>query len=189
LTDSDGSSLWQFTPVSEGYVFYPSRKAGGKLLTVDEHEKLVADWQLVARRARRWTTVGAVLSAVLLWTILSQALRLPDWTNWAMVTLSVTAISGRLLWAAFAPWRLVGSRPDHVPRRPDSLARRDERSAIKWPFAILILGANAAIFTSKLLTAERSFSRWAWLIGSGAFLVLYSWLAIRKFRDRKDRTE
>ena len=50
----------QFTPVDGGYLYYPSKNDGGKLVTAEEFESLVADWQRVAGRSGRWKAVGLV---------------------------------------------------------------------------------------------------------------------------------
>ena len=51
MFDAAGAFTRQFKPVDGGYVYYPSRKAGGKLVTVDEYETMVANWQRIAELA------------------------------------------------------------------------------------------------------------------------------------------
>ena len=43
MFDSIGAFTRQFTPVDGGYLYFPSRKNGGKLVTAEEFETLVSD--------------------------------------------------------------------------------------------------------------------------------------------------
>lgn len=174
----------QFTPVDGGYVYYPFRTAGGKLVTAAEYERLVADWERVAGRRGRWKAVGLLSAAILLWVFVSQALALPEWADSIILMGSVGALSGWIYWASLAPRRLVRHRPDIAPPRLPSEARREARAALNWPFVLLVLFASGTIFVGHLTTPEASPRWWAWVIGSGLFFVGYFWLAIQKLNDR-----
>ena len=173
----------QFTPVDDGYVYYPSRKSGGKLVTADEYQKLVADWERTAGRRGVWKAAGLALVAVLIWTIISQSLALPDWTDWIPIIGCVAALSAWMLWASLAPRRLVRGRPDSTPPRRVSEARREARSMLSWPFVILVTVASGAVFIGCLSAPEPTIGWWARMIGSGLFFGVYSWIAVQKFRD------
>src|SRR5206468_8616608 len=115
MFDSMAAFTKQFTPVEGGYVYYPSRKAGGKFVSVEEYDRLVSNWRRVAGRRATWIWVGFLAAVLVLWTILGEMLALPAWTSWIVITLSVAVSLGWLLRASFAPRRLVASRPDMVP--------------------------------------------------------------------------
>jgi len=67
MFDATGAFTKQFTPFHEGYLVYPSRKTGGKLITADEYERLVGDWKRVAGKVGKWKMVGVVIAVSALW--------------------------------------------------------------------------------------------------------------------------
>jgi hypothetical protein len=184
MFDSMGAFAKQFTPVEDGYLYYPSKKGGGKLVTTEEYHELVEGWRKVAGRPGMWKVVGVVMLAIFLWTLISKALSLPDW--WDSITVAVTVIgmSAWLLWASFAPRRLVRDRPAVTPPRSISQARHQARALLNWRFVIFALLLSGLAFFGSLHSTERNFASWAWFIGSGAMLGGYIWIAIQKFRDR-----
>jgi hypothetical protein len=171
--------------VSGGYLYYPGKGAGGKLVTADEYESLLAGWERTTGGRGTWTTVGFVFLAILVWTFLSEALALPDWAHWIFIGGCVVGVAVRIFWAAFAPRRLVTNRPDVAPPRHASEARRDAGAALNWPFVLFFLVASAAVFIAHVIGGDRTASGWAWLVGSGLFFALYLCVAIQKFRDRQ----
>lgn len=186
MFDTVGAFTKQFTPFEGGYLLYPSRKSGGKLITAEEYDRLVADWESIAGRAGLWKTVGVVFLVLLLWTLLTQTLPLPEWTDAFITAAVVIGISGRLLWASFAPRRLVKHRPVVTPLRPASDARREARATLNWPFVIFALLLSGATFFSTVTQSERTSGTWAWLVGSGLMLVGYLWIGVRKLLDGWD---
>ena len=185
MFDSIGAFTRQFTPVDGGYLYYSSRKEGGKLVTVEEFEELVTDWQRVAGKGGTWRTVGLVAVAILLWTLISRALALPGSADWIVILGSVSAVSGWLLWASLAPRRLVKNRPTVTPPRPVAQAKREARAALNWPFVIFFLLASGAIFLGCLSAPSATPSWWAWLIGSGFMFGAYLWICFQKLKDRQ----
>ncbi|KFG88565.1 hypothetical protein BV98_003751 [Sphingobium herbicidovorans NBRC 16415] len=184
MFDSVGAFTKQFTPVEGGYLYYPSKKDGGKLVTIDEYWQLTEGWNKVAGRSGVWKVAGIVMVTILIWTIISKSLSLPDWTDSIMVAVTVIGISGRLLWTSFAPRRLVRERTAITPPRLASETKRQARALLNWRFIIFALLFSGIAFLGSLNTPERDFKSWAWLIGSGAMFGLYIWLAIQKFRDK-----
>ena len=184
MFDTVGAFTKQFTPVDAGYLYYPSRKGGGKLVSADEFEVLKSDWQRVTGRKGLWKTVGIIVIGILLWTLVSEALALPEWTDSIPTFLTVVGLSGWIFWASLAPRRLVNGRPDVVPPKPLKDARRQARSALNWPFIFFVFLFAGATFFSHLSAPDNSFSWWAWTIGSGVMLVAYAWIAVQKLRDR-----
>src|SRR3546814_13718104 len=81
-----------------------------------------------------WKIVGIVMLAIIFWTTISKSLSLPEWSDSIMVAASVAGISAWLLWASFAPRRLVRDRPAMTPPRPVSETKRQARALLNWRF-------------------------------------------------------
>lgn len=184
MFDSTDAFAKLFTPVEGGYLYYPSKKSGGKLVTIEEYHELVEGWRKVAGPSGRWKLVGIVMLAIFLWILISKALFLPVWSDSVAVPLTVIGISGWFFWAIFAPRRLVRNRPVIAPPRPISRVKREVRGMLNWRFIIIVLFLSGLAFVNSLHSTERDFVSWAWLIGSGAMFGAYIWIAIQKFRDR-----
>lgn len=185
MFDTMGAFTKQFTPTEGGYLYYPSRKGGGKLVSQDEFIRLVSEWERIAGPRGRWKIVGLILVTIVLWTILTRSFGFPDWSDKVLTFGIVFGLSGWLLWVSFAPRRLVRNRPDVAPAKPASKARRDARAMLNWPFVIFALAISGGIFFGHLSSADRSPASWAWMIGSGSMLALYVWIAFRKFMDAR----
>lgn len=183
MVDPISTFAKQFTPVEGGYLFYPSRKSGGKLVTPEEFERLMENWRRVAGTKGRWKSVGAIVLAITLWLLLSQLLRAPSWADEVIVPAVAVGIVAWLLWASFAPQRLVRDRPAVAPPRPLPQARREARAMLKWPTVLVVTLLSGAIFLGCLLSPHRTFGDWAWLVGSGAMFALYLWVGFMKLRD------
>jgi hypothetical protein len=173
----------QFTRVEGGYLVYPSRKVGGKLVTDEEYAFLLKRWERVAGRASSWRAAGAVVVVIAIWTLLEDLLQAPEWADSLMIALMVVAMSAWLLWASTAPNRFVRHRAPVTPPRPAAEARRDARAALNWPFVATGLAVSAAVFVGSVTADERTAGAWAWLIGSGSMLGLYLWIAFKKLAD------
>jgi cyanate permease len=65
-------------------------------------------------------------------------------------------------------------------------AKREARAALNWPLVIFALLASGAIFLGCLSAPDHTLSWWALVIGSGAMIVAYLWIAFQKLRDRQD---
>lgn len=173
----------QFTRVEGGYLVYPSRKIGGKLVTEAEYEQLVADWEKVAGRAGRLKTVGVVFAVIAVWTLVADWLSAPEWAATLLIAFIVAAVSAWLLWASTAPRRLVKNRPSAAPPRPSAEAKREARAALNWPFVAFALLISASVFFGSVTATDRTAGTWAWLIGSGAMLGIYLWIGVKKLLD------
>jgi hypothetical protein len=183
MFDTIGAFKKQFTRVEGGYLVYPSRKTGGKLVSDEEYEHLVKGWERVAGRSGRWKAIGVIVVIIALWTLLSDVVPLPEWRDTFLTAAIVSAMSARLLWASTTPRRLVKDRPTITPPRMAAEARRDARAAINWPFVVFALLFSGAAFFVSVTATVRSPGAWAWLIGSGVMLGLYIWIAFKKLTD------
>jgi len=181
--DSIGMFAKQFTPVDGGYLYYSSRKSGGKLVTAEEYEGLLEGWRKVAGGAGTLKSVGVVILWILLSTLISKSLELPGWADKILIAVAVVGISAWLLWAGFAPYRLVRDREAVTPPRPGSEARKQARAALNWPMVIVFLLASGATFFASIALPREMVASWAWLVGSGLMFVAYAWVAIQKPRD------
>lgn len=180
-----GAFTKQFTPIDGGYLYFPSKKSGGKLVTADEFQKLVEDWERTAGRKGQWKMMGIVVVGIILFTIVDELFALPDWTNALCTFTVVVGVSGRLLWASFAPRRLVSERAAITQPRPISQVKQEVRALLNWPFIIIATLIAGAVFGSNLSVTDRSLASLAWLIGSGIVLGLYLWIGFQKLMDRQ----
>ena len=184
MFDTIGAFKKQFTRVAGGYLVYPSRKIGGKLVSDEEYEHLVGGWERVAGRSGRWKSIGVIVAAIALWTLLSDVVSVPQWADSLLTAVIVVAMSARLLWASATPRRLVKDRPVITPPRAAAEARRDARAALNWPFVVFALFLSGVAFFGTVTATEHSPGAWAWIIGSGVMLGLYIWIAYKKLTDR-----
>ncbi|MBO9621461.1 MAG: hypothetical protein J7500_01990 [Sphingomonas sp.] len=184
MFDSMGAFAKRFKPIEGGYLYYPSKKGGGKLVTAEERDELIEGWRKVAGPTGTWKMVGIVMLAIFLWISISSALSLPDWSDSVSTAVVVAGVCGWIFWASLAPARLVKDRPDSAPPLPVSQAKREARALLNWRFVIFALLFSGAAFLKSLTATERDFASWAWLVGSGTMFSLYVWIAIQKFRER-----
>lgn len=184
MFDSVGAFTRQFTPVEGGYLFYPSKNSGGKLVTADEYEALVAGWEKTAGRKGTSKMASLVCLFIVFWTVVSSATRLPAWSGSVLVAVCVVGVIAWVLWVNFAPYRLVRDRPAVAPPRSKGEASRQARAALNWPFVGFALVFSGLAFVWALVSTDRGFSNSAWLYGSAAMFAVYVWIAARKYRDR-----
>lgn len=176
----------QFKPIDGGYLYYPSRTSGGKLVTDVEYEELLANWQKVAGRRGQWTIIGIISAVIFGWIILSQSVTLPYWAEKLMMPGLVIVISAWFLWASLAPRRLVSGRPDFTPPRPAQAARRESRALLSWRFVIFALLFSGVALLRTLSSPDHTLDWWAWLIGSGGLFIAYACIALLKMMDRRN---
>jgi hypothetical protein len=183
MFNSVGAFNQQFKPVDDGYLYYPSKSAGGKLVTAEEYEALTADWERRAGRSGTWRSAGVIGLAILVWALLSQSLALPGWTDWLIIAACAASLTGWLFWASSAPRRLVRGRPDAAPPRSASQVRREILTMRNWPFVIFALLLTGAVFAGALISLPWTIAGWAWVIGSGLLFAIYLRVAIKKLSD------
>jgi hypothetical protein len=171
----------QFTPVEGGYLYYPSPKSGGKLITDDEFAKLASDW----KKTFGWRGVlkSMGMSVVVIALFLCLSLYLPDWVGQFAPLCIVGVLLAWNFRAVSSVRRLVKDRPVVAPPKPVSQARREARAMIKWPFLIVVILACGGFLVSGLSSVDRS---WTWIGGSGILLAIYLWTAFRKLMDSRE---
>lgn len=184
MFDSVGTFTKQFIPFEGGYLYYPSKKVGGKLVTADEYSKLVANWQKIAGPKGILKISGVYIPAIVIWVLISRIANLPAWSGSIFSAVCVAGLSIWFLWAGFATSRLVKERPAIVPPRPISESKAQARALLNWRLVVFILLFTGIAVVSSLRAPERDFKTWAWLVGNGVLFIAYIWIAIQKFRDR-----
>ena len=172
----------QFTPVEGGYLYYASRKSGGRRVTSDEFQHLVLQWR---RRVGPWRLALPCLIAIIGWTVLSDQFALPAWSSSAFNALIVVAMAAWLVWAAYAPRRLVKERPEVAPPRPRKEGRRKARASLDWKLVLLVVVVSGGFFAKGLLAARATFSSVALTAGSGLLFFGYLWIAVLKVSDQR----
>lgn len=184
MFDSTEAFKKQFKPVEGGYLVYPSRKLGGKLVSGEEYDRLIKGWEQVAGRKGRWKTIGIFIVVEALWILLSYSVSVPEWVHALSIFAMIFGVLAWLLWASTAPRRLVKDRPAITPPRAVAEARQEARAALNWPLIVLALVLSGNIFLVCVTATERSLSTWAWLVGSGTMFGLYVWIAFKKLTDQ-----
>jgi hypothetical protein len=175
----------QFAPVEDGYVYYPSRKSGGKFVSSEEYDRLLANWRRVAGLRPFLIGVGLMVFVMNLGIFAQVFLDLPFWINWIVLAAIIAALFAWLLPPSRAPLHLVKSRPVVTPPRPAGQPQRQARAVIPWPFVILILVGSGSVFANHIGSPDRSPVWWAWTLVSGVIFAAYSWLGIQKLVDRR----
>lgn len=173
----------QFTLHEKGYLYFPSVKGGGKLVSAQEYNQLAADWNRVTGRAGQWKITACVAAAIIIWMFVDEIVKPEEWINQIAFLGLVAAIIARIIWISYAPRRLVKGRPDVVSPRPIAEVRREVRSLLSWPIIAIALLFSGAIFIGSLMSADQSLGAWMWLIGSGVLFLMYGWASIKKLTD------
>ncbi len=184
MFDAQGAFKKQFSPFEDGYIFYPSSKSGAKFISSQEYEQLIDGWQHTSGRAGTWKNVAIVISALVVWQVVKSYFEPPSWVDTVVLTTLLFAIAARVIWASFAPRRLVKDRKPVGPPRSVAKARAEARSVLSWPLIITVSVVSGAIFGGHLAHQDTSFTWWAWTIGSGLMCAAYFWIGIGKLRDR-----
>ena len=184
MFDAVGTFTRQFTPVEGGFLFYPSRKSVGKLVTPAEYAELVAQWRRVAGPWGIAKAVRAIVSAIILVLALKAWLAWPDWANDIAPVAIMMLFFAYIFWASLAPFRLVKERPAILPPRAPAAATRAARAAIGWPMVVFGLVFSSILLLKGIDVPVRSAGDWVKLIGGGVGLAAaYLWIAFAKVRD------
>lgn len=173
-----------FTPVEEGYLYYPSRWSHGYLVRPDEYKALIYDWQRVAGWKGILSLVGLLSVALLVGMAMIYWLGLDEWANTALSLGLATALVGYLIWKSTATNRLIRSREPAVPPRSsraadDAMGRALGRPVALW-LAILSLVALGWAIAFAAVTP-------LWGIPAAIFFAILAFfnlrIAVRAFRS------
>ena len=186
--DPIGAFERRFTPTKGGYLYYPSARSGGKLVTVVEFETLASDWKRVAGMAGQLKMTGILVAVLVVWAFISTAFSLPEWPNWIVIAGGAAAMIGRMFRVSLAPNRLVRDRPAISPPRPMSQVQQEARALVDWRLVGFFLLLSGIVFFGSLAKPQNTFWWWAWTIGSGLYFVSLLWIAARKFWERNLNT-
>ncbi len=185
MLDSNGIFQRMFTPVDGGYHYYPSKKEGAKFVTAEEYNQLIKDWERMVGRSGVGRVAIVVVLIVVVWTLISRATVLPEWSDTVFIWTCVGSVAAWYLHAALAPRRLVRDRPVVTPPRPASVAGQQVRESVSWPSVLFLLCFSSAVFAGSLLSPKVTITDWVWLVGSGAMSASCIWISIQKLRDKR----
>ncbi|QLC23006.1 hypothetical protein HFP51_12905 [Parasphingopyxis sp. CP4] len=174
----------QFEPHGDGYIYYPSRREGGKFVTEKEHQDLLAEWKRTATGRGFWISMLLIIGLVAIWSVFRLTFVVPEWAS-ATVTIGIAVlILVRVGWASLAPRRLVKGRPDITPRRTLGEAQSQAARLMPWSMVIGVIVGSGVIIGILLSSITGTWEWWAWTIGSGGVLISYVWIAVRKYQSR-----
>lgn len=174
----------QFEPFGEDYLYFPTKRSGGRLVTAAEHQQLVDSWRATAGSGGIWKLTGIGVAVLFVWVFTEDYFHPPEWTNDALIWFLVAAISARFAWAAGAPRRLVRGRTEVAPPRTLAESRRVINSMIPWQLIALVVVAAGNVFFDTLWEQDKSVQDWLVTLISGGFFAVYSWIGIQKYRER-----
>lgn len=184
MFDATGAFAKQFEPHLEGYIFFPGRKSGGKLVTETEYQKLLSDWRSIAGGRGSWISAGLVMAFIATGMAIKEIFGAGEWLEQITIFAAVALVLTRIFWASFAPRRLVRGRPDIVPPRSLDASKKLARSMLPWRMIVPVLAISSAVFVASLSSKPSTWGGWLWLAGSGAMTAAYVLIAIQKWRDR-----
>jgi hypothetical protein len=185
LFGSKGIFAKQFSPYEGGYLFYPGRKSGGKLISESEYQQLLENWLADTGTVGIIKNTAIVAFFVGLGVTATLFLDVGEWIRNASSWSGAAIVSARILWSSFAPHRFVKGRPDATPPRSRAALGQYTRSMMPWPIVIPFFILSTALFLALLFPPPRTVGGWLWLIGSGAVSASYARIAVRKFSDRR----
>ena len=174
-----------FTPVDGGYLYFPSAKSGGKLVSAAEYDVLTEQWRRVLGGSAMLVAFLLIVASSVVLIVAAVAFRLPPWTVKVSPLLFLPALFTWMWRPAFAAGRLVRGRPDIAPPRPLAELRRAGRAALDWKFVAGFMVYAGWNFSRSARLAERTWWDWMWLALWGAVLVLNLGIAWFKWRDQQ----
>ena len=173
----------QFVPAGDGYVFYASKRSRGRPVTAEEHAALTQAW-------RRHAGLGRMAAAVLLSSIVIVlsifavvAGLLPDWGIWLVSAATFAVLLGPMLWAGYAPHRLVRGREAIAPPRDPAEVMRQHRASMSWGFLAYFVAFGAWNLANPFLSKLSGVLFWFSLAMGALMLMAVAWIATRKLLD------
>ena len=184
MIDSVEAFKAQFEKVDDGYVIFPLGKSGGKFVTPEEYDQLIAGWQKATSGRRFWGLLVALFAAILAFAFLEQTYQYPEWSRWATTLGVVGLLASHLVWEGLSPQRLVKGRPDYCPPRSKEENQRIARGLIPKHVVGISLILSGMIFGLVFYHGPQSAVDWVWFVGSGLFFVLCLRLVFQSWGDR-----
>lgn len=136
MFDTAGVLDRSFTPVEEGYLFYPSRWSHGYLVKPEEYGELIDEWRRVAGWKGLLSLIGLMVVALLIGMAIIYWLGLAEWANTVISLGLATGLAGYLIWKSTAANRLVRNRTPAAPPRAARAADHAMGKALGRPMAM-----------------------------------------------------
>lgn len=171
-----------FTAIDCGYLYYPSKKSGGKLIASGEYHYLVARWSKISSLNSILKLVGIVFFLLFSWTALVEIVQLPSWTIYYFAIMIAIGLSNWLRGECLAPRRLVKNRPEIAPPRTPAevkVLRQVGLADFRWWLVVYTLIYSGGAFVVGARSADGGLVSWLWIISSATLFTLHIWLAIR----------
>lgn len=187
MLDTVGVLERSFTPVEEGYLYYPSRWSHGYLVAPDEYRTLIDEWRRIAGWKGLFKLVGIMYIVLMIGMIALEYLGLADVYETIVTVGSATALAGYILWKGTAASRLVRGREPAAPPRSSTEADTDMAKALGRPMAAWMTFVSISLLFWAIL-----FAVFAPLWGIPAAIlvsvvVFFSMrIAIRAFRSKSN---
>jgi hypothetical protein len=128
-----------FTPVEEGYLYYPSRWSHGYLVKPEEYETLIDEWQRFAGWKGIWKLVGAMIVALIISMAIIYWLGLGERANTFLNLALAAAMAGYMIWKSTAANRLVRGREKFAPPRSSQAAEDAMGKALGRPMSVWLV--------------------------------------------------
>ncbi|MCU0891843.1 MAG: hypothetical protein MUE77_08890 [Sandarakinorhabdus sp.] len=173
----------QFQPYRDGYLVYPSRKAGGKFVTAAEHATLVDEF----RQRTRPVAIAGWFALFLLLAVgasfLSRTI-LPETLHWLASLFVMIPVVVWSLRNTTTPFRLVRGRPDAAPPRTPAEWRAVGAAMFNWWQIGLLALVGVLQLAQHGEAGPDAAARWLGLASGVLMLLASATLAIRKWRHR-----
>ena len=179
----------RFDPIAEGYLYYPRKRGGGKLVSEREFADFVGDY-------RRWFGTRFVpgllfwltLAGIVFISVLSVALGESDRSLTIAVYALLAILIGGAFWVQSAPFRILRSRPDFSPPRAKRDQSKAARTQVPWIILCLMIPFPGLMSYVGILSviAEPSLLNVAWTAAFGFIFATAVKIAIQKWMDRSN---
>lgn len=176
----------QFVPAREGYVFYSGKRSGGKSVTVAEHARLTQDWRRHAGLGRMFAIVLICSLVIMLSVFAAVAELIPSWGIWVAAAAIFVVLLGPMLWAGYAPHRLVKDRAPVAPPRDPAEVMRQHRASMSWGFLAYFVAFGAWNLANPFFSKLGGTLFWLSTASGVLMLIAVAWIATRKLLDGRE---
>lgn len=175
----------RFQRCDQGFLYYPKRKGGGKIITQAEHDVIVGNFRRwFGARFRPGLSLAAMFGLIVVITLVSLAFPLSERAfDVAIWIVAATFLLG-YYWLYSAPQRLVKDRPEVTPPRTREELGRAGRAMMTWPMVVFAIGlCSLAVFVG--VSARPNIATVIWTVFWVIVLAVHVRNAVRKFQDRR----